>query len=185
MIDEAITDGVRQHKACKVVGISVRTIQNWRKRPGQGDLRRGPKKPPAHKITTQERAEILSELNRSEHSDLCPGQLVAKLADEGRYLVSESSMYRILREEKLLHHRRSSAPPQIQRRPEGQASQPNQLWSWDITYLPTEVRGQFVYLYACLDVFSRKIVGWRVESQESGELAAELMQRIILEELRV
>jgi putative transposase len=182
MINEAIAAGARQHKACEVVGLSVRTIQNWRKRPGQGDLRKGPKRPPTHKITSEERAAVLSELNKPEHADLCPGQLVAKLADEGRYLVSESSMYRILREEKMLKHRRPSAPPQEQKRPEGFATQPNQLWSWDITYLPTQVRGQFVYLYACMDVFSRKIVGWRVETQELGELAAELMQRTVLEE---
>ena len=112
MIDEAVQAGARQHKACEVVGISPRTLQNWRKRPGEGDLRRGPKRPPTHKITAQEREDVLAELNDPKHVDLSPKQLVAKLADEGRYLVSESSMYRILREEKMLRHRLPSAPPQ-------------------------------------------------------------------------
>ena len=112
MIDETIEAGARQHKACEVVGITPRTLQNWRKRPGQGDLRQGPRQAPAHKMSPQERLAVLLELNKPEHSSLCPGQLVARLADEGRYLVSESSMYRILRQERLLAHRASSAPPQ-------------------------------------------------------------------------
>lgn len=182
MIDEAMNSGARQSKACELIGISPRTLQNWRKRPGQGDLRRGPKQPPQHKINTEERAEILAELNAPENSSLCPGQLVARLADEGRYLVSESSMYRILREEKLLKHRQPSAPPQERKRPEGIATHPNELWAWDITYLPTKVRGRFVYLYTCMDVFSRKIVGWRVEDEESGHYASLLMEKCILEE---
>ena len=159
----AIEAGARQHKACEVVGITPQTLQNWRKRPGQGDQRQGPRQAPAHKISPQERVAVLLELNKPEHSSLCPGQLVARLADEGRYLVSESSMYRILRQERLLAHRASSAPPQDRPRPEGVARQANEIWSWDITYLPTPVSGHFVYLYSCLDVFSRKIVGWRVE----------------------
>jgi putative transposase len=113
MIDEAVSAGARQFKACEVLGLSVRTIQNWRKCPGQGDLRRGPKRPPAHKITVEERAMALAELNKPEHAALCPSQLVAKLADEGRYIISESSMYRIMREEKLLKHRRLSDIPHI------------------------------------------------------------------------
>ena len=182
MIDEAVSAGARQFKACEVLGLSVRTIQNWRKRPGQGDLRRGPKRPPAHKITAKERAMALAELNKPEHAALYPGQLVAKLADEGRYIISESSMYRIMREEKLLKHRRPSSVPQDRPRPEAKATGPNQVWAWDITYLPCEIRGTFVYLYTCLDVFSRKIVGWTVEESESGELAALFMEKIILSE---
>ena len=78
----------------------------------------------------------LAELNKPEHAALCPNQLVAKLADEGRYIISESSMYRILRQEKLLKHRRPSTVPQDRSRPEAKATGPNQLWAWDITYLP-------------------------------------------------
>jgi transposase InsO family protein len=182
MINEAVSAGARQSKACEVINITPRTLQNWRKRPNQGDLRRGPKHPPPHKISTEERAAVLAELNAPENSSLCPGQIVARIADEGRYLVSESSMYRILRKEKLLKHREPSAPPQERSRPEGVATHPNQLWAWDITYLPTQVRGRFVYLYTCMDVFSRKIVGWRVEEEESGAHAAQLMEECILTE---
>ena len=78
----------------------------------------------------------LAELNKPEHAALYPNQLVAKLADEGRYIISESSMYRILRQEKLLKHRRPSTVPQDRSRPEAKATGPNQLWAWDITYLP-------------------------------------------------
>ena len=162
--------------------ISVRTIQNWRNRPGEGDQRRGPLRAPSHKITDEERAQALAALNEPENSSLSPAQLVAKLADDGEYIISESSMYRILREEKLLKHRHPSSPPQEQNRPEGEATQPNQLWAWDITYLPLRVKGQFVYLYLCLDVFSRKIVGWSVEEREDGALAAALFEHTILRE---
>ena len=124
----------------------------------------------------------MAELNDPKHVDLSPKQLVAKLADEGRYLVSESSMYRILREERMLKHRLSSAPPQEQNRPEKSAKRPNQLWAWDITYLPTAIKGRFVCLYNIMDVFSRKIVGWSVEESEQGELAQLLFEDTILRE---
>ena len=182
MIDEVVSAGVRQFKACEVLRLSVRTIQNWRKRPGQGDLRRGPKSAPAHKLTDKARAIALAELNKPENAALCPGQLVAKLADEGKYLMSESSMYRMMRQEKLLKHRRPSAIPQDRPRPEAKATRPNQLWAWDITYLPCEVKGHFVSLYTCLDVFSRKIVGWCVEESETGEIASSFMEKTILAE---
>ena len=96
----------------------------------------------------------------------------------GRYLASESTIYRILREERLLQHRgRAKAP--VRRPPRAHvATGPNQLWSWDITYLKTPVRGVFDYLYLMLDVWSRKIVGWAVHEEESAEYAAALVLAI-------
>ncbi len=98
------------------------------------------------------------------------------LADAGRYLGSESTIYRLLREERLLHHRgRAKAP---ERRPPRThvATGPNQLWTWDITYLKTPVRGVFASLYLLLDVWSRKIVGWAVHDTESAAQAAALFR---------
>jgi len=94
---------------------------------------------------------------------------VPKLTDQGVYIASESSFYRILREADEQHHRGRSRKPRASTPPKGYcATGPNQVWSWDITYLPTLVRGIFFYLYMIMDVFSRKIVGWEVHAEESG-----------------
>jgi len=102
---------------------------------------------------------------------------VPRLADQGRYLASESTFYRVLRAANQLAHRRSERPAQARTKPRAlSATAPNQLYSWDITYLPASVRGQFYYLYLFLDIFSRKIVGWQVYETESSELASALLR---------
>src|SRR5664280_3216392 len=107
---------------------------------------------------------------------LPPSQIVPRLADQGSYLASESTFYRILREEKQLAHRRSERPAQKRTKPRAIcATAPNQLYSWDITYLPSLIRGQFFYLYLFVDIFSRKIVGWQVYEEENSALAGELL----------
>jgi transposase InsO family protein len=101
---------------------------------------------------------------------------VPRLADQQRYIASESTFYRVLKAEKQLAHRRSERPAQARSKPRSVcADAPNQLYSWDITYLPTTVRGQYFYLYLFLDVFSRKIVGWQVYAEESSVLASEVL----------
>jgi len=101
----------------------------------------------------------LEVVNEPRFRDLSPNQIVPLLADEKRYLASESTMYRILREEELLHHRgRAKAP--VRRPPQAYlAMGPNEVWSWDITYLKSPIRGVFFYLYMIVDVWSRKTVG--------------------------
>lgn len=118
---------------------------------------------------------MLETLTSPEYRDLPPGQVVPRLADEGTYLASESTMYRILHEAKLSKHRGPARPPTKRETPAHCAPAPNRVWSWDITYLPTTVRGRFFYLYMCLDIFSRKVVGWRVETREDAELAAPML----------
>jgi len=96
-------------------------------------------------------------------------QIVPRLADQGRYPASESTFYRILRAEKQLTHRRSERPAQTRTKPRAIcATAPNQLYSWDITYLPSLIRGQFFYRYLFVDIFSRKIVGWQVYEEENS-----------------
>jgi transposase InsO family protein len=108
---------------------------------------------------------------------------VPRLADQGSYLASESTFYRILREEKQLAHRRSERPAQTRTKPRAiYATAPNQLYSWDITYLPSLIRGQFFYLYLFVDIFSRKIVGWQVYEEENSTLAGELLRDLCLRE---
>jgi putative transposase len=118
----------------------------------------------------------MSVLTSSRYSGLSPKQLVPQLADEGLYLASESTMYRVqrrhgLRTSKALANRTHVTRAWTVHR----ASRPNQIWSWDITWLPTTVRGVYLYLYIVMDVWSRRIVGWRVADRESAEVAAALL----------
>jgi transposase InsO family protein len=118
-----------------------------------------------------------------EHAGLSPKQLVPRLADEGRYLASESTMYRLQRRIGLRASPRTERRTHVTRattvhRAEG----PGQVWSWDITWLPTVVRGCYLYLYLVMDVWSRRIVGWDVCQRETADLAASLIQRICVED---
>ncbi|MGH7620903.1 MAG: IS3 family transposase, partial [Gemmatimonadaceae bacterium] len=154
-----------------------RTLERWRAG-ADVDARHGPHHVPANALTPAERCGILTVVTSAAYRDLSPHQIVPQLADAGRYLGSESTIYRILRDERLLHHRgRAKAP---ERRPPRThvATGPNQLWTWDITYLTTPVRGVFVYLYLMLDVWSRKIVGCAVHTREAAEHAAGLFRTI-------
>lgn len=176
-IDEAIESGASQEAACETVDIAARTLQRWREQGIGDDNRAGPKTAPGNKLTEKERQEIVAVLNSEEFRDLSPWQIVPKLADEGRYMASESSMYRILHAEGLQKHRGRSRAPQKRKRPkELVATGPNQVWSWDITYLQTPVRGAFLYVYMVVDVFSRKIVAREVHDRECGELASRLLE---------
>jgi len=111
-----------------------------------------------------------------------PKQLVPRLADEGKYIASESTMYRLQKRVGLSAHRRPVLHTHVTRGAAvHRATRSNQLWSWDITYLPTPVRGRFLRLYLVLDVWSRRIVGWDVHEHEVATHAATLIQRICAE----
>lgn len=181
LVDEAVVRGARQAKACATLGLDQRTVQRWKKGPSE-DQRRGPKTSPANKLSETERRHVLEVVNQPEHRDLPPSQIVPRLADEGEYIASESTMYRVLREKDQAKER-GRAKPRERRRPEPQvATGPRQTWSWDITYLKGPVRGTFFYLYLMLDVWSRKIVGWEVHEEENSERASQLLRRTCLAE---
>jgi len=188
-IAEACHAGARLHPACAAVGLSVRTLQRWRRGGGiQGDARRrehrAPEvvRTPANRLSLAEQAEILAVANQVEFAHLCPHQIVPALADQGRYLASESTFYRVLRAaDQLARRGKPKAPPRARPAPLV-ATAPNQVWSWDITYLATTVKGTFFYLYLILDVFSRKIVGWEVYASESAAQAAEVFRKAHLRE---
>ena len=176
LVDEAVGSGARLRSACHELGLSVKTIQRWRRPGGREDGRHGPQTVPANKLSVEERQEILKTVNSPEWRDLSPNQIVPRLADQEIYLASESTMYRLLREEKQLAHRERSKPAKSKRPNEHEATGPHQVWSWDITYLRGPVRGSFYYLYMLEDVWSRKIVGWQIHEKESPELAASLFK---------
>ena len=175
MVGGAVKEGARRAKACEVLGISVRTLERWEKEPGGEGKRRGPKGKPAHAFTEEEKEQVVAVVNAAEYRDMPPSQIVPILADGGSYIASESTMYRILREEKLLTHRSASRPRRHRRPAEYEATGPNQVWCWDITYLRSVVRGLFFYLYLVVDIWSRKIMGWEVHGTESSELASGLV----------
>jgi len=125
---------------------------------------------------------ILTIANSKEYCDLPPCKIVPSLADEGRYIASESTFYRVLRAEKQLTHRQHSKPATHHKPTSYTANGPNQVWSWDISYLPTTVFGLYFYLYLTIDIFSRKIVGWSIHEKQSSELASALMKQACLDE---
>jgi transposase InsO family protein len=180
LVQEAAASGARQAPACAVLGLSERTLQRWQEGETVGrDQRSLRQSAPPHKLTEAERADVLAVANSVEFGHLPPSQIVPRLADQGRYLASESTFYRVLKAENQLAHRRRERPAQARRKPKAIcATAPNQVYSWDITYLPTAIRGQFFYLYLFLDIFSRKIVGWQVYDRESADLAGQLLRDI-------
>ena len=122
-------------------------------------------------------------LTSARYAGLSPKQLVPQLADEGLYLASESTMYRVQRRYGLRPTRRMISRTHVTRGCAVHcATQPNQVWSWDITLLPTVVRGTFLYLYLMMDVWSRRIVGWTIADTESATISAELFTRVCDEE---
>lgn len=119
----------------------------------------------------------------AEFADLPPSQIVPTLADRGIYIASESTFYRILAKENMQHHRGNAKAPERTKIPTTHiATAPNQVWTWDITWLNTYTRGIYFKLYMIIDIFSRKIVGWEVWPEETGELASELVERAVIAE---
>jgi len=186
LIDEAVSSGARRAIACNELGICDRTYRRWTNGDQvQSDQRpHAEREPPPNKLSAQERQAVLDACHQEEHSSLPPGQIVPRLADEGKYIASEATFYRILHEEQEQHHRARSKKPTAQRKPTSHcATGSNQVWSWDVSYLPSDIRGEFYYLYMIMDIFSRKITGWEVHECELGEYAATLVHKAVMNEL--
>lgn len=184
-LSEAVAEGARKIKACNEVGLSLRTLQRWSIGDDvQADARTTSLRPvPRNALSDPERRAILQLCNSPEYAHLPPSQIVPRLADECRYLASESTFYRVLREAGQQQHRGRSKRPKRHAAPTTHAAKAaNQVWSWDITYLPSPVRGQYYYLYLIEDIYSRKAVGSEVYGEESGEKAAALLQRSVIGE---
>ena len=164
---------------------NMATLRRWT-RDGQIHVDQRPlvsRPEPANKLTAAERSAVLEACNSEEFASLPPSQIVPKLADQGRYLASKSSFYRILRAEGQHHHRGRARPPIRRKPPTGyKASAPCEVWTWDITWMPGPVLGMFFYLYLIVDIFSRKIVGWEVHEHESAYSAAMLIRQAVMAE---
>lgn len=185
LINEAVAAGARKGPSSREVGLSLRTVQRWTQggeihADGRPEAER---QAPAGSLTDEERKRIVEVCNEAEFASLPPSQIVPKLADRGEYIASESSFYRVLHAEGQLHRRgRAKAPKKVKTPTTHVAEGPNQVWSWDISWMPSRVRGKFWYLYLIEDIYSRKIVGSEVHEREAGELGAQLIQRAVLAE---
>lgn len=185
MIDQARLEGARLNPACECVQIDPATYRRWQ-HDGQilADLRATALRPvPNNKLSIEEREIVLLTCHLPQFQSSAPSQIVPTLADMGRYLASESTFYRVLREANEQHDRGRAKTRQKRAKPaEFCTTAPNQCWSWDVTWLKTMVRGQYYYLYMMVDIFSRKITAFDVYEVESGEYASELLQRAVLVE---
>lgn len=178
-VKQAQLSGARQSKACEIVCISEKTLQRWRRPDNHEDGRIAPKRIPSNKLSELEIKRIILTANQEEYASLPPCRIVPKLADKGIYIASEASFYRVLKSHNQLTHREKSKPRKKINKPKPlTATGPNQIYTWDITYLQTLIKGMYFYLYLVMDIFSRKVVGWQVHDQELSALAADLIKDI-------
>jgi len=188
LILKAEQSGARRAKACKLLDLPVRTFRRWLQRLQEEQLQDQRKasaahRCPANKLSDEERKEIILTCNQPEYKSLAPTQIVPKLADKGIYLASESSFYRVLRDVDQVQRRGRAKSPRTVTKPKGyKATGANQVWSWDITYLASCIKGLFYRLYLIEDIFSRKIVGWEIHENETAKHASLLIRKACLTE---
>jgi putative transposase len=132
-------------------------------------------------LTVTEESVVLDTLNSERFQDTAPGETYATLLDEGVYLCSERTMYRILSRRDQNRIRRQAAP-RTYKKPELLATAPNEVWSWDITKLKGPVKWTYFYLYKIIDIYSRYVVGWMVAYRESAALAQDLISESVLKQ---
>jgi putative transposase len=178
MIDDAITElapliGVR--KACQATGRPQ--ASHYRRHRQSPAAVRPPKqpKPQPRALSAAERAEVRAVLNSPEHVDKAPAAVYHELLDDGVYLASVSTMYRILRDHDEVRERRRQAVHPARVKPELVATEPNQVWSWDITKLHGPAKWTYYYLYVIIDIYSRYVTGWLIAENESAALAEKLL----------
>lgn len=181
LIAEAVKGGARRFRACKELGLCLRTVQRWRH--CEADKRQiVQREAPLNKLSAEERQAVLDAANQPGYASLTPHQIVPKLADEGIYLASESTFYRVLKEAKQNVRRGRVKAPKRRVLTTHRADGPNQVWCWDITWLPTTVKGRFFYWYMVKDIYSRKLVTNEVHESECSEHACVLLEKGCLRE---
>ena len=174
---EELSPIIGTRPACRAVGASPATVYRRRTPPPPRPMRARPR--PARALTDLERAAVLAELCSDRFVDSSPAQVWATLLDEGRYLASERTMYRVLAAEHgRVRERRAQLEHPAYQAPELLAERPNEVYSWDITKLKGPAKWTYYYLYVILDVFSRYAVGWTVQHRESGPIAKALIAQV-------
>ena len=176
-----LSSAVGIEPACAALGVARASYYRQRPLLGPSPLAQLPvecipRPTPARALCADERQAVHAVLNSERFQDCSPAAINATLLDEGQYLCSTRSMYRILEQDGATRERRDQLTHPQYRKPELLATAPNQLWSWDITKLRGPAKWTYFYLYVILDVFSRYVVGWMVAPRESAELASKLIQ---------
>jgi len=183
LLQEVLNTGASIKTVANLFGICSRTLKRWdiaiNAHGFSVDSRNGSLRHVVHKFTPEERNKVIETVNDLRFADLTPAQIVAILAEERIYVGSESSFYRIIREEGLLRQRdRARQPREPRPIPMLEARGIHQVLAWDITLLPGPIKGQFYYLYMVMDVRSRRILGTEVHECESGQLARDFFERV-------
>jgi putative transposase len=173
---EELTPIIGTRPACRAVGASVATIYR-RRRPPEPRAPR-PRPTPARALSEPEREAVLEVLHSERFVDVSPEETYATLLDEGTYLCSTRTMYRILKDRHGgVRERRDQLTHPGYAKPELLAEQPNELWSWDVSKLLGPAKWTWFYLYVILDVFSRYVVAWTVQYRENGQIATALIEQ--------
>ncbi len=182
LIQKASADGARIIACCDTLDISVRTYQRW----NAGDIidkRKGAKKMIPRKLSVAEEEKLISLCCSKRYQDMNPYEIFVNLLEEGIYVASISTIYRVLRKKNLIHNRSNrkgkkstSKPPQVI------ATGPNQIWCWDITWLPSAVKGIFYYAYTIIDIWDRSIIGWVIHPEERDEHSKNLFNSVLAEQ---
>lgn len=171
---EEIAPTVGATTACEALGVPRATYYRHRRPPAPRPTRRRP--PPPRALKAEERQQVINTLNGERFVDQAPPQVHATLLEEGVCLCSVRTMYRILKSEGQVRERRNQLRHPTYTKPELLATAPNDVWSWDITKLRGAAKWTYFYLYVVLDIYSRYVVGWMLAPNESGELAAQLVE---------
>jgi putative transposase len=168
---EQLSEHTSVSAACEVLGIPRSSF--YRARQPKSEPK--PRPTPQRALTSREKEQVRQTLNSERFQDSAPRQVYAALLDDGEYLCSWRTMYRILEEHKEVRERRDQLRHPNYTKPELLATGPNQLWSWDITKLKGPAKWTYYYLYTILDVFSRYVPGWLIAECESATLAKQLI----------
>jgi len=173
---EELTPIIGTRPACRAVGASVATIYRRRRPPERRPP--GPRPTPARALSEPERQQVLDVLHSERFVDVAPEETYATLLDEGTYLCSTRTMYRILAARHGgVRERRAQLTHPAYNKPELLAERPNELWSWDVSKLKGPAKWTWFYLYVILDVFSRYVVGWTVQYRENAQIATALIEQ--------
>lgn len=172
LIDEAISAGARQSRACEVIGLCERRLRSWRSTSVDG--RTGGYRATDQALTEEEKDRIVETMNAEELRELPLKQAFHTLMDRGVYLASFSTVRRVMLERGERSRKTGTRKRNAGKRPELVATAPNQVWCWDISWLESPTKGKYFFLYMIIDMFSRKVVGWSVAAQESGTLARKI-----------
>jgi putative transposase len=175
---DSLEDAVGVERACDALGVNrtqVYRVRERRRHLSGAHVQRWPRPAAPLALSAQEREVVLQELNSERFADMAAASVYATLLDEGRYLCSVRTMYRLLAADGPVRERRDQLTHPVYARPELLATGPCQVWSWDITKLRGPVKWSYFHLYVILDIFSRYVVGWMIAARETAELAERLI----------